>query len=201
MARTQAADYQERREKILDAAAALFARKGFLGASVAELAEACSLSKAALYHYYPSKEDMLYDLMHSHVKALDAAAGRVGEGALPPREHLRALARAFMVLYAGAAARHKVLLGELDNLPARRRAAVVALQRKLIADVEAVLRAIEPRLPAGRARPAAMLFFGMINWTHTWFDPEGALSPEAFAEMAVDTLLGGVAKAVEGQRS
>lgn len=201
MARTQAADYQERREKILDAAAALFARKGFLGASVAELAEACSLSKAALYHYYPSKEDMLYDVMHSHVKALDAAAARVAAGALPPREQLRSLARAFMALYAGAADRHKVLLGELDNLPAKRRAAVVALQRKLIAGVETVLEKIEPRLPKPRLRPAAMLFFGMINWTHTWFDPRGALSPEAFADMAVDTLLGGLSGAAAAQRS
>ncbi|MFO1187916.1 MAG: TetR/AcrR family transcriptional regulator [Alphaproteobacteria bacterium] len=201
MSRSQAADYQERRGRILDAAAELFARKGFLGASVAELAAACALSKAALYHYYPSKEDMLYDVMHSHVMALNAATQRVSGEDLTPREHLHALAREFMELYAGAADRHKVLLNEIDNLPAKRRSAVVTLQRKLVMDVEGILKAIEPRLAGARVRPAAMLFFGMINWTHTWFDPEGALSPQAFADMAVTALLGGIAKAVEGQRS
>jgi hypothetical protein len=40
-----------------------------------------------------------------------------------------------------------------------------------------------------------MLFFGMINWTHTWFDPKGAVSPGALAEMAADLTLGGLAKA------
>ena len=42
-----------------------------------------------------------------------------------------------------------------------------------------------------------MLFFGMINWTHTWFDPKGAVSAGALAEMAVDLTLGGVRKAAE----
>src|SRR5262249_11214860 len=54
MARKQAPDYEQRREAIVDAAAALFARRGFLGASVADLAEACGASKSLIYHYYPS---------------------------------------------------------------------------------------------------------------------------------------------------
>jgi aryl carrier-like protein len=37
-----------------------------------------------------------------------------------------------------------------------------------------------------------MLFFGMINWTHTWFRPGGAVSAEQLAELAVDLLLGGL---------
>ena len=62
--------------------------------------------------------------------------------------------------------------------------------------VERSLGAIEPELSRpGVARAAAMLFFGMINWTHTWFDPEGAVSAEALADMAVDVTLGGLARA------
>jgi hypothetical protein len=40
--------------------------------------------------------------------------------------------------------------------------------------------------------PLTMLFFGMINWTHTWFRPEGPVSGEALADMAVDLMLGGL---------
>jgi AcrR family transcriptional regulator len=198
MARTQAADYGERLQRILTQAAQLYARHGFLGATVSQLAAACAISKSALYHYYPSKEDILFDVMHSHITALAEAARHVAEAGAPARDALRALARAFMGLYAGAADRHKVLLNELENLPPQRREVIVALQRGLIAQVEHLLAEIEPGLKAhsSLARPAAMLFFGMINWTHTWFDPEGPISPAEIADMAVDLTLGGLAKIV-----
>jgi AcrR family transcriptional regulator len=198
MARTQAADYGARREEIVSRAAALYAQRGFLGATVLDLAQACSVSKSAIYHYYPSKEDILFDVMHSHVTALDGAARGVMAGSAPAKAKLRQLARAFMALYVGAADRHKVLLNELDHLPAARREEIVGLQRGLIEMFERVLIEIEPGLTArpGILRPAVMIFFGMINWTHTWFDPTGALTAQALADMAVDLTLGGLAKTV-----
>ena len=195
MARTQAADYDKRREEIVEHAARLYARRGFLGASVADLAEACDISKSAIYHYYPSKEDILFDVMHSHVLALDEAARGIVATDDAPAEKLSALARAFMRLYVGAADRHKVLLNDLDHLPKARRATIVALQRGLIAMVQDVLSGVAPRLKKrdGQAFAATMLFFGMINWTHTWFDPAGPVNADALAEMAVELTLRGLA--------
>jgi len=37
-----------------------------------------------------------------------------------------------------------------------------------------------------------MLFFGMLNWTHTWFNPSGPVKPAQFAHMVSDTFLAGV---------
>ena len=74
MARTQAADYDERKLAIVEQAAALFAMHGFNGASVADIAERGKISKSLIYHYYESKEDILYDVMISHVRALETAA-------------------------------------------------------------------------------------------------------------------------------
>ncbi len=196
MARTQAADYDQRREQIAVQAAHLYARSGFLGASVSDLAEACGLSKSAIYHYYAAKEDILFEVMHSHVTALDLAARVAIACSDDPKQQLRALSRGFMRLYVGAAERHKVLLNDLQHLPPARRAEIVAVQRGLIGMVERLLTAIEPKLAGlSAARAAAMLFFGMINWTHTWFDPRGAVSAEALGDMAVDVVLGGLAKA------
>jgi len=194
MARTQAADYDQRREAIVATAAALFARRGFASASVAELAQHCDTSKSLIYHYYQSKEDILFDVMISHVRGLDEAARAVAATSDAPAVKLRALTDAFMRLYVGAADRHKVLLNELDELPKPRRAEIVTLQRGLIALVRDLLVAIEPKLTktTGRAHAAAMLYFGMINWTHTWFDPQGAIDADALAEMAMELILGGV---------
>lgn len=195
MARTQAADYDERKQAIVEAAAALYARRGFNGASVADLAEACGTSKSLIYHYYQSKEDILFDVMISHVRALDEAARLVAAGHGGAAEKLRAMAHAFMRLYVGAADRHKVLLNELDNIDDERRGEIVKTQRGLIEIVQGLLGDIAPALKAkpGERFAAAMLFFGMINWTHTWFDPAGPVSADAIADMAVDLTLKGLA--------
>ena len=70
MARTQAADYDAKREAITEAAAKLFAEKGFAGASVSDLADRCAVSKSLIYHYYASKEAILFDVMNEHIDDL-----------------------------------------------------------------------------------------------------------------------------------
>jgi AcrR family transcriptional regulator len=195
MARTQAADYEERRAAIVEAATALYARDGFLGASVAQLADALGASKSLIYLYYASKEDILFEVMDSHLRALDEAAMQVMGRDMPPADKLREIARRFMHLYVGAAARHKVLLNELGALPPQRRAEVVRRQRRLIEAVEGLLVEIQPKLARRKRarRPAAMLFFGMINWTHTWFHETGAASAADVADLAADITLKGLA--------
>jgi AcrR family transcriptional regulator len=181
MARTQAADYDQRRAAIVEQAARLYANKGFLGASVADLAQAVGASKSLIYHYYASKEDILFEVMDSHLRALAEAA-----------EKLREMSRAFMRLYVGAADRHKVLLNELAALPPARRDEIVGRQRRLIEAVEALLGAIQPDLAPRLRRPAAMLFFGMINWTHTWFHEGRGASAREVADLATDLTLEGL---------
>ncbi|HEX8553780.1 MAG TPA: TetR/AcrR family transcriptional regulator [Sphingomonas sp.] len=191
MARTQAADYEQRRTAIVDHAARLFASTGFSGASVSDLAAACETSKSLIYHYYPSKEDILYAVMASHVDQLAADVAEVTARQAPAPDLLRDLVRAFMRHYVGAAERQKVLLNERDRLPADKRRAIVAKQRRIIDAVSTLIRAADPRLaddPA-RVRVQTMLLFGMINWTHTWFDPTGPIGAEELADMAVDLVL------------
>ena len=85
MARPQSPDYDKRREAILRAAARLFARQGFNGASVADLAAACGSSKSLVYHYFPSKEDILHAVMSAHLELLVRAETALGpvDGGVP----------------------------------------------------------------------------------------------------------------------
>jgi AcrR family transcriptional regulator len=194
MARTQSADYDKRREAIMETAAALYAKKGFLGASVSELAEACETSKSLIYHYYPSKEDILYDVMDSHVQSLVEAATRVETGPGTPEAKLRMLAHELMKLYNGAQTYQKILLNELPNLPEPRRAIIVKHQRDLLDVVDRLLIALRPSLskkPKQR-RPIVMMFFGMLNWTHIWFNPTGPVKAGSVADLATDMFLGGL---------
>src|SRR5690606_36531613 len=63
MARLRAKDYDDKRAAILEQAAGLFATEGFAAASLSRLAAACETSKASLYHYYQSKEAILFDIL------------------------------------------------------------------------------------------------------------------------------------------
>lgn len=193
MARTQASDYAERRQAIVERAATLFAKKGFDGASLSDLARACRISKSLLYHYFPSKEDILFEVMESHIHALVEAARAAAASSTSAPEMLRRLTHDLMQLYAGASARHRVLLNELARLPERQRAQIVREQRELIDIVSGLLTAMRPDLAREMRVPAAMLYFGMINWTHTWFDPAGPVTPDRIADMAADIATRGLA--------
>jgi AcrR family transcriptional regulator len=194
LARPQAADYEQRREAIVEHAAELFARHGFRGASVADLAVACDTSKSLIYHYYPSKEDVLYVVMEAHIDELLKEVRRVtGTGASAERM-LKDLIAAFMRHYVGASSRHKVLLNELGNLPEAKRAVIVDKQRRIIAAVQDLLQQIDPALAddTARSRVQTMLLFGMINWTHTWFDPAGPIGADALSTIVADQIMAGL---------
>lgn len=190
MARTRGADYEEKRGAIIEAAAPLFAEKGFDGASLADLAEACATSKSLIYHYYASKEDILFDLMGRH---MDELLEEVDENALEddPDTALRAFARGLLRKYEGAAARQKVLLYEIGRLPAQYRKEIVEKERRLIAHAEAIIARAAPKsADRARLRASVMLFYGMLNWTPNWFRPSGSLTRDQLADLAAATILG-----------
>ncbi len=191
MARTQAPDYEQRRDAIVAVAARLFARTGFAGTSVSDLAAACDMSKSLLYHYYGSKEEILYAVMASHIDQLENELVEATRADRPPRETFEAVIRTFLDSYAGAADRQKVLLNELDSLPADNRKIVVGKQRRIIDVMQRLIVALYPGLAddSVRARAQTMLVFGMINWTHTWMNPGGPLSVSEIADMVLAFVL------------
>jgi len=75
MARTVAKDYTAKRQQILKVAAKIFAQEGYDRASVSQVAQACSISKANIYHYYGSKEDILLDILDSYLSSYGVSRG------------------------------------------------------------------------------------------------------------------------------
>lgn len=194
MARPRAEDYAEKQQRIRDCAAELFAARGFEATSAAEIAAEGGISKALIYHYFESKEEILQDLLETHMDALLSAAEAALHEGDEPRTRLRAFVRAHMRLYATARAKHLLLINELGSLPARGRAAIVAKQRKLVGLAAELFAAVAPALKdqSGMRFPTVMSFYGMINWTCIWYRPDGALSPDQFADLASDLFLDGL---------
>jgi AcrR family transcriptional regulator len=80
------------RTRILDAALALMSEQGSAGASMRQLASACDLNVATIYHYFPSKADLLRSVLaeRRYGERLSADAPPL-DPAVPPRARLVAL--------------------------------------------------------------------------------------------------------------
>ena len=117
MARTRAADYDEKRNAILKRSSRLFADGGFERTSMSQVANTCGVSKALLYHYYASKEALLYDILYGHLKELVDAVEEAGSATGTAEDRLRALVGAILDAYRDADAEHKVQINALASLP------------------------------------------------------------------------------------
>jgi AcrR family transcriptional regulator len=204
MARPKSATHDIKRDAILDIAAQCFADRSYPAASMNEIATACGTSKARLYHYYDSKEAILFDLMDRYTQRLlslialtDATAQRRN---LDDRAALHELIRAFLQEYESSATRHVALLNDtqfLSDVPDEHlglpaispRELILNRQRDVVAAVTRALRRAYPnRLNASNQTAITMMLFGMINWTFTWLRPGGPISYVAFADEVIALL-------------
>lgn len=83
MARTRAVDFEEKQRGILASAAAVFAEMGMEKASMAQIAAHSNVSKALLYHYYPSKDALIFDIVRTHLIELETAIEAADRPDLP----------------------------------------------------------------------------------------------------------------------
>src|ERR1700733_2740579 len=82
-----------RREQILLAAQKLFADQGFRETNLGDVAVQLGFRRQAVYHYFPSKEEILYELIDRAGAAVDASARPVLGPGLPPAEMLAGIVR------------------------------------------------------------------------------------------------------------
>jgi len=193
MSRVQADDYGEKRQAILDAGAVLFARTGYASAKMADIARACGTSKSMLYHYFPKKEDVLFEIIREHAAGYLAAMEEVIGRPSPPRERLRDFVAMWVRRAAEARARHAVLMADLKFLPERQRKVIVELERRMIARLGGLVAEVRPALQKAQPKTYALLLFGMLNWTEVWFRSSGPLGPEEMAGRISRLFLGGLA--------
>lgn len=193
MARPRSAGYDEHRDEILAAAARLFATRGYAATTMNDVAAACGLSKATLYHYVADKHDLLAEVARGHVLRLERLVDAVVARGLPPQARLVALIEVFMSAYAGAQHEHRVLTEDVKFLQPALQQEVLDGQRRVVAAFAEAIAALRPELAARTVSGAlAMLLFGMMNWTFTWLRSAGPLSHETVARMVCELFFGGL---------
>lgn len=193
MARTRSATFDRQRDALLAAGAQLFAERGYPGASIAEVAARCGVSKALLYHYYRDKEHLLFDIAERYVDRLAHLCTEAIGPDRPAEAALRRLIERFMVACENAGAFHRVLVQDVKYLSPVHRGRVRAKQRRVIEAFASAVAAAAPDLEGDRLlEPVTMTLFGMMNWTFTWLRPEGPVGHSELAPIVADLFLGGL---------
>ena len=194
MARTRANDYEDKQRSILESAAAVFAEHGMDKASMSLIAKRCDISKPLLYHYYESKDALIFDIVRTHLAELDEALEAADRPEVKPEERLRILIHEVLENYRDADNQHKVQLNIAGTLPDALAAEIQSIERRIVKRFSSVLKEIDPRLDADRplAMPATMSLFGMLNWVYLWFRDDGPISRDEYADMVTRLFLGGL---------
>jgi AcrR family transcriptional regulator len=195
MARTRASDFGEKQHSILKSAATVLAEQGMDKASMAQIANHCQVSKALLYHYYPSKNELLFAIIHTHLVELEAALAAATDEELAAEDQLRVLVGAVLQQYRGADDAHKVQLVGIDALSDEQRAEIRAIERQIVQRFSKVLRKINPQIDRPERpllMPVTMSLFGMMNWVYMWFREGGRITREDYAGVATTLILEGI---------
>lgn len=185
--------FERRLNEILNHAAIVFCEKGYQGASMRDLSRATGMSLAGMYHYFESKEKLLYLIQkHSFETILEAAKARL-EAEKDPEQRVRLFIRNHLEYFLAHKEAMKVLSHEDSVLKNGYGKEVQSLKREYYRICTELLEDLKQSKGLEfSSRIAVLSLFGMINWIYTWHNPRVDADAAALAQQMGDIFLRGV---------
>jgi AcrR family transcriptional regulator len=183
------------KERLLRVATRLFARHGFEGTSVQDIVDAAGVTKGAMYHYYGSKDDLLYEVYHQLLTMQMSRLTDIVKGTGSAEERLRAAAIDVVESSLANLDDMIVFFRSLHMLPDDRQTQVRAERRAYHDQFRGL---VEEGMAAGTFRTEVSAdivvhyFLSTVNQLGSWFRPDGPLTPRMVGEEYSDLLLGGL---------
>ena len=156
----------DRKGDIRRRAASVFADQGFDRASIRDVAKASEMSLAGLYHYYRSKDEILFDIQHEAFRTLLESHAEALAGVSDPAEKLERIIDGHLVFFAENISEMKVMSRESEQLQDSFGEEVGELRRRYVRLVRGILEEMGVKEPG----LATFILFGMMNWMYTWYD-------------------------------
>jgi len=188
-------DDGERYRAILETAARLICERGYEGTSMQEIASACRLTKAGLYHHIQNKEQLLFAIMSYGMDLFEGQVLAKVRDIEDPVERLRSCMRRNIELVThGASKEVIIILHEHATLTGEAREYIDQRKKQYVRFIE---NTFAEAVKLGRMRPleptiVAFSFLGMVLWVYKWFKPDGRLSSEKIIDGMLDLFFGGL---------
>jgi TetR/AcrR family transcriptional regulator, cholesterol catabolism regulator len=188
-----------RKEQIEETATSLFKSKGFSATSMRDLANALGIEAASIYSHIKSKEEILqrvcFRMANEFFEALDATESYQASATA----HLKAAITAHVQVLTKNTAASAVFLHEWRHLSEPHLSSYLAMRDRYEARFRKIIRSGidsgEFTLPDEKF--AVLTILSGLNWIHTWYKPDGKMSPEEIAENLSDMLLHGLTNTKE----
>ena len=190
------ARFDQQQTKILAHAAEVFCEKGYEGASMRDLSRASGMSLSGLYHYFESKEKLLYLIQkHTFSTIMENLLARL-EAVGGPEERICTFILNHLEYFLAHKQAMKVLAHEDDVLRNALGAEVAALKREYYRILVGLLDDLKRFRKADfSSRVAALSLFGMMNWIYTWYQPGVDAEAAQLARRMGDLFLHGICAA------
>lgn len=191
----------ERTDQIYSVAAQMICERGFDATSMSDIAEAVGITKAGVYHFIPSKKELLFAIMSYGMDTLEASVIKPAREIADAEQRLRAIITSHSMLIArssndeGHSPVTILVEEELGLSPAHRR----KLRQRKRVYVDLIRSTLEEMKAEGKLKEidvtaAAFSLLGMILWVARWFRPDGELSREQVADQICKIAFGGLLK-------
>ncbi|WP_225413575.1 TetR/AcrR family transcriptional regulator [Stigmatella hybrida] len=191
-------DDGERYRFILETAARLICERSYEGTSMQEIAAACRMTKAGLYHHIQNKEQLLFAIMNYGMDLFEEQVLAKVRDIADPVERLRSCMRRNIELVTqGVSKEVIIILHEHATLTGEAREYIDGRKKRYVRFIE---DAFAEAVKAGRFRPmdptiVAFSFLGMVLWVYKWFKPDGRLTEQQISDGMVDLFFVGLAPA------
>jgi TetR/AcrR family transcriptional regulator, cholesterol catabolism regulator len=191
---------RDRTIEIYSKAAEIFHERGFDATSMSSIASAVDLTKAGLYYYIESKEDLLYAIVDFAMERLETAVVEPSRQLPDPQERLLSIVTRHAQLLTEGNKAITILTDEIDGLKPKHRKQILDRKRAYFELVRGTLEELHAQGKLRDVDPtvAAFSLFGTLLWLPRWFHVGGALNSEQVVRNIVSFVTGGLLK---GKRS
>ena len=194
-----ASEEPNRLNQIYYVAAKIFCDKGYDATSMSDIADAVGITKAGIYHYVKSKQDLLFAIMNFGMDRLEIQVITPARAVTDAEQRLRAILRnhALLIIEGSRPEGYSpltVLNDEMAGLTPAHRRKVQLRKRGYLDLLRDTLRQLkdEGKLKDVDATVAAFSLFGMLLWLSRWYKPDGRLTGEEVASEIEKIAFGGL---------
>ncbi len=198
MEKKDIANMHQTAQIILEKAHELFVEKGYERSSMREIAERVGISKAALYHHFKNKEEILFTLC---VQAGEIINEDMRQAILKSetqysnvRDQLVNILYDYTIGYLKHKNFNKILFFEIESLPPEKREIIINYERSNVAQFKNYLRRImeQGKIKKTNITVLTFCFFATVQWLYFWYKKDGQLSIREIIEYIVDYFLYGI---------